>query len=91
MSNENNGVEQEVILSSGKTRLYPSFGPISPCPFCGQTPDPEDGDFCYPITRPDQEGRQVWRAGCIEVAGGCGDEVTGWSAEEAVAAWQRRV
>jgi len=61
------------------------------CPFCGQTPNPEDPDCIYPVTRLDKDGRQVWRAGCIECAGGCGAELTGWSAEEAVAAWNRRV
>ncbi len=60
------------------------------CPFCGQDPDPEDSDCIYPVTRPDADGRRVWRAGCISIAGGCGAELTGWSAEEAVALWNTR-
>jgi len=47
---------------------------LLPRPFCGQTPLPDDPDCIYPITRPDKDGRQVWRAGCIECAGGCGAE-----------------
>lgn len=64
--------------------------PVMPCPFCGQLPDHTNPDFCYPKTRPDATGRQVWRAGCIECHGGCGAGVSGWSAEEAVRAWNKR-
>lgn len=62
---------------------------IQPCPFCGQEIDPQD-EFCYPITRPDHEGKQVFRAGCTEAAGGCGADVTGWSAKEAMQKWNTR-
>lgn len=63
---------------------------ILPCPFCGQVPDPNDGDFCYPsIMR--RDGTQIYRAGCIELAGGCGAEVLGDSAEEAIERWNTRV
>jgi len=61
------------------------------CPFCGQVPDPTDADCIYPVTRVNSEGKQVWRAGCIEVAGGCGAELIGWSAKEAVDLWNTRV
>jgi hypothetical protein len=59
---------------------------ILPCPFCGQTPDSSDEDFCYPI----KTDRKIYRAGCIESAGGCGAEVLGESVSEAIAAWNRR-
>ncbi len=63
---------------------------LLPCPFCGQHPYVDDPDCIYPVTRPDKDGRQVWRAGCMESAGGCGAECTGWSAEEAVERWNTR-
>lgn len=63
---------------------------IQPCPFCGQEIDPQDDDFCYPVTRKNDEGKQVWRAGCSESAGGCGADVTGWSGKEAIQKWNTR-
>ena len=48
-----------------------------PCPFCGQLPDVTDEDFFYPLFRSESEFHVLWRAGCIESAGGCGAEVTG--------------
>lgn len=62
---------------------------ILPCPFCGQIPDEEDEDFCYPITRADAKV-VIYRAGCVEAAGGCGAEVLGHSAEEAIQRWNTR-
>ena len=59
---------------------------VKPCPFCGQIIDEEDVDFCYPYTF----DRDVWRAGCIESAGGCGAEVLGHSAEDAINKWNTR-
>ena len=64
---------------------------LKQCPFCGQIPDLETGDAVYPITRPDQFDRALWRAGCVESAGGCGAEVTGWSEKEAIMRWETRV
>lgn len=67
---------------------------IKPCPFCGQNVDSlkEDPDFCYPATRPDPHtGNQVFRAGCIECAGGCGAEVLGNSPSDAIERWNTRV
>lgn len=61
------------------------------CPFCGQHPDITDPDCVHPVTRLDKNGKQVWRAGCVECAGGCGAEVTGWSAAEAIDGWNRRI
>lgn len=61
------------------------------CPFCGYVPDRDDPDCVHPVTRPDKDGRQVWRAGCLAIAGGCDAEVLGWSAEEAIANWNKRV
>ncbi len=62
-----------------------------PCPFCGQLPDVTDEDFFYPLFRSESEFHVLWRAGCIESAGGCGAEVTGHSAQEAIDKWERRV
>lgn len=63
---------------------------VLPCPFCGQVPDSTDHDFCYPInvTRKDQP--RIYRAGCIECAGGCGAEVLGDSVEDAIRRWNTR-
>lgn len=60
------------------------------CPFCGLQLSTNNPDFCYPVTRISVNGKQVWRAGCIESDGGCGAEVTGWSAEEAIKLWDKR-
>ncbi|MFA5920087.1 MAG: hypothetical protein WC856_02200 [Methylococcaceae bacterium] len=60
---------------------------VKPCPFCGQIIDETDGDFCYPMDR----NKLIWRAGCIESAGGCGAEVFGESWEEAIKKWNTRV
>jgi hypothetical protein len=65
--------------------------PLLTCPFCGQVPDKDDLDCVYPVTRPDEKGNQIFRAGCINSAGGCGAEVTGNSALEAVIRWNTRV
>lgn len=65
--------------------------PIKSCPFCGFQPERDNPDFCYPTTRPDAAGRQVWRAGCIECAGGCGAETLGWTEKEAIQRWNKRV
>lgn len=60
-----------------------------PCPFCGMTPDSTDADFCYPtLTRKD--GTSIYRAGCIESAGGCGAEVLGDSPNDAIWRWNTR-
>jgi hypothetical protein len=60
---------------------------IKPCPFCGQEIDITDEDFCYPNNRE----RTEWRAGCIEIADGCGAEVLGCTEEEAINKWNNRV
>jgi hypothetical protein len=65
--------------------------PLLPCPFCGQIPDRDDPDCVYPVTRPDTYGNQVYRAGCVESAGGCGAEVTGWTKDEAIQRWNTRI
>ncbi len=64
---------------------------LKQCPFCGQHPDITDSDCVYPVTRHNAEGKQVWRAGCIDIAGGCGAELNGWSADEAIDAWNTRI
>lgn len=59
---------------------------LKPCPFCGQIPDANDEDSIYPVTL----DRKVYRAGCIESAGGCGAEVLGCSREDAIEKWNAR-
>lgn len=59
---------------------------ILPCPFCGKTPNTEDCDFVYPVNR---KGT-LHRAGCIELAGGCGAEVLGSSKKDAICKWNTR-
>lgn len=59
------------------------------CPFCGFTPDINDPDFSYPVTRL-EEGQQIFRAGCIESAGGCSAEILGDTKEHAIHLWSSR-
>jgi len=73
-----------------KEHKFPVMDFLLICPFCGQKPDLGDGDSVYPVTRMDEQGRQVWRAGCVEQAGGCGAEVLGPSLEAAIARWNLR-
>lgn len=60
---------------------------IKPCPFCGTDPSIDINDFCYRINR---NTPTLWRAGCIESAGGCGAEVLGESKKEATDMWNSR-
>lgn len=57
-----------------------------PCPFCGFTPDVNDPDCVHPVTR----DKSLWKAGCIYIAGGCDSYVLGDTAEDAIAAWNKR-
>lgn len=63
---------------------------ILPCPFCGQVPDPNDEDFCYPINITRKNQPAIYRAGCIEAAGGCGAEILGDSVDHAITRWNTR-
>lgn len=63
---------------------------VSDCPFCGFLPSFYEPDFIHPVTRPDKNGRQVWRAHCYECGGGCGASTLGDSKEGALVAWNRR-
>ena len=64
---------------------------ILPCPFCGQVPDADDEDFCYQINATYKDKQRIYRAGCIESAGGCGAEVLGDSYDDAIQRWNTRV
>ena len=73
-----------------RCNLVPFIPDVKQCPFCGQFPDSTDCDFCYPIlTR--KNGTKIYRAGCIESAGGCGAEVLGDSVNDAVRRWNTRI
>ena len=61
-----------------------------PCPFCGNQPEYDDIDFCYPNGQCDDNGVQTYRAGCIYAAGGCGAEVLGTSRKNAIDLWNTR-
>lgn len=56
------------------------------CPFCGHHPDPYECDTIYPLNR---EGT-LWRAGCVDNAGGCTAKVIGGTPYEAIDEWNRR-
>jgi hypothetical protein len=57
---------------------------LTKCPLCRKTFDEDDPDFCYPMTRPDEEGNQRWWAGCTE---SCGKGFEGDSKEEVMTNW----
>ena len=59
------------------------------CPFCGQTPDSTDPDFCFPHEFSENGHIRTWRAGCI-TASGCGAYVLGNDPESAITRWQTR-
>lgn len=62
---------------------------LSHCPHCGNIP--QGVDAVYKVGFPLADGTQLWRAGCVESAGGCGSECLGYSREEAIERWQARV
>lgn len=55
-------------------------------PRCGLTPDLDDVDFLYPVTR----DCTVWGAHCSSAAGGCDASILGDSREDAMARWEAR-
>lgn len=59
---------------------------VEPCPFCGLQLDIFEPDFCYPLNLE----RTMYRAGCMESAGGCSAEVLGDDLYEAIDNWNRR-
>jgi hypothetical protein len=77
-----------------------------PCPFCSRLPDIDDGDTLYPngsgwkdriggyrsYHRRTEVPKEQWCYGmnCTETSGGCGAAISGDSAEEALAKWNRR-
>ena len=78
---------------------------LKPCPFCGKEPDISDGDSLYPTGigwkdegeyRSYHKGSEVpkeqwcYAAGCSELSGGCGAEMSGDSRQEAIDKWNAR-
>jgi hypothetical protein len=59
---------------------------VQPCPFCGYRPCYEDPDFCYPS----HPTLNIYRAHCVECAGGCCATAMGDSVASAIEAWNRR-
>lgn len=78
---------------------------LKPCPFCGKEPDISDGDSLYPTGmgwkdegeyRSYHKGLEVpkeqwcYAAGCSELSGGCGAEMSGDGRQEAIDKWNTR-
>jgi len=78
---------------------------LKPCPFCGRELDITDGDSLYPNGmgwkdegeyRSYHRGMEVpkeqwcYAAGCSELSGGCGAEVSGDNRQEAIDKWNAR-
>ncbi len=58
------------------------------CPFCGHLPNPDNyRDSIHAVVRDDT----VWKAGCLLTEGGCDASVLGWTRDEAIKNWNRRV
>lgn len=65
---------------------------ILPCPFCGNDLNKQDPiDTIYPTTKPDHISKQLWKIVCQEHYGGCSATILGWSKEECIKLWNRRV
>lgn len=60
---------------------------LKDCPFCGFKPNYQDADCVYPVNRE----RTLYNVVCYETGGGCGASVLGWTEDEAVERWNRRV
>jgi hypothetical protein len=78
---------------------------LKPCPFCGHELDITDGDSLYPngmgwkdegeyrsYHRGIEVPKEQWcyAAGCSELSGGCGAEVSGDNRQEAIDKWNAR-
>jgi ribosomal protein L37AE/L43A len=78
---------------------------LKPCPFCGKQPSPDDPDTLYPSGTGWVERRGLrhyvsfreapkeqwcYSMNCPEPSGGCGAEIHGDSAEEAMRKWNTR-
>lgn len=60
---------------------------LKSCPFCGFKLDPDADDCIYPVNRE----KTLYNVVCYETGGGCGASVLGWTAEEAICRWNKRV
>jgi hypothetical protein len=58
---------------------------MAPCPFCGDVPDRDDPDFCYPVGR-----TSLYAAHCCRTGTGCGASILGDNAGDAIKAWNTR-
>jgi len=59
---------------------------LLPCPFCGFTPDINNDDCLYPVTR----NNKVFSLNCYMTGGGCGAEMLGASPEDCINKWNTR-
>ncbi len=59
---------------------------LKSCPFCGFIPDAENANCIYPLDRE----RKEWILECYEIEGGCGANVLGDSAQDAINKWNKR-
>jgi hypothetical protein len=73
---------EEIIKMNALKRKF-----AKPCPFCGLKLDIFDPDFSYPVGR----HGDIFRAGCMESAGGCTAEVLGKGRYNAIDNWNKRI
>lgn len=63
---------------------------LLPCPFCGFTPDINDMDCIYQISRQTAVQAEVWNINCYETGGGCSAHILGDNPQDCINKWNTR-